>query len=317
MIVSLENAVERLTQGDVVALPTETVYGLGACIDQPEALKRIFEIKGRPFFDPLIVHVKATTAARSLVLSWPPLADFLAERFWPGPLTLVLPKSEKVSSVITSGLNTVAIRWPNHVVLQKILDQLPTPIAAPSANLFGKTSPTTAAHVEQEFEKQIPVVDGGPCNIGLESTVIAFPGPNEVTILRPGGVSKTELAAALKYAFPQVTITEQQSVASPGHLKEHYRPAIPLVLVHAREIPKDQELECIARELDRKGRPVELKLSMDALLAARSLYGDLRRLSSLDSGFIIFCTEPYFNLPNWEAIKDRLTRAATLQWPRS
>jgi L-threonylcarbamoyladenylate synthase len=165
----LLKARDRLVAGDVVAIPTETVYGLAASIDSEKGLRRIFSLKERPFFDPLIVHVASLKEASSLVRDWPPIADFIGRYFWPGPLTLVLPKAERVNSLITSGLDTVAVRYPSHPLTLDLIRLVGTPLAAPSANKFGKTSPSRALHVKSEFPgTDLLILDGGECEIGVE-----------------------------------------------------------------------------------------------------------------------------------------------------
>jgi L-threonylcarbamoyladenylate synthase len=165
-------AVEKLINGEVVGIPTETVYGLGAVISKSDAIKKIFTTKERPFFDPLIVHVSGVEQAKELSLDWSAAADILAQEFWPGPLTLVLPK-KNVSDLITSGLQTVGVRCPDHKIALEIIEKVGEPIAAPSANRFGKTSPTCKKHVLEEFNDAVFVVDGGDCSVGIESTIIS------------------------------------------------------------------------------------------------------------------------------------------------
>jgi len=224
---TLRIAAEKIRSGEVVAIPTETVYGIAASIRSERGLRRIFEIKARPFFDPLIVHVSSLKEAATLVQKWPPLADFIARSFWPGPLTVVLPKSVIVHPLITSGLETVAIRYPQHPIALALIREVGAPLAAPSANKFGHTSPSRVSHVESEFSKEIAdgslmVIDGGDCQVGVESTVIAFghdrslnamdrPSPeddyNLIRILRPGGVTREMLQGALLKWSHQVTLT--------------------------------------------------------------------------------------------------------------
>jgi L-threonylcarbamoyladenylate synthase len=323
----LLKARDRLLAGDVVAIPTETVYGLAASIESEAGLRRIFSLKERPFFDPLIVHVSSLKEAATLVREWPPLADFLGRFFWPGPLTLVLPKSDRVNPLITSGLETVAVRYPAHPVALDLIRLTGVPLAAPSANKFGKTSPSRSEHVQSEFpETDLVIIDGGECEVGLESTVLGFGKTtqgddqdyNEIQILRPGGVTEDMLRDALKKWGHPVEIRRISSEASPGHLKHHYMPSVPLVILpgdpgkalSATEIMKLRE------ELKIAGlqRPAELLLSQDATLAARELYSEMRRLadSGADLLFVRRSSESEHGL--WPAIWDRLTRAATLNW---
>ncbi|NDF16271.1 threonylcarbamoyl-AMP synthase, partial [bacterium] len=198
----LERAKARLEGGGVVALPTETVYGLAASIRSEEGIKKIFAIKERPFFDPLIVHISDLEQKKQVISEWPPLADFLAKRFWPGPLTLVLPKHPSLNPLITSGLDTVGVRMPAHPIARQLIEKCGFPLAAPSANKFGKTSPTKAEHVRKGFEKEdLLILDGGQSEVGLESTVVALAREGDkdvVTILRPGAVTFDILDSAMK-----------------------------------------------------------------------------------------------------------------------
>jgi L-threonylcarbamoyladenylate synthase len=313
----LLKARDLLRQGDVVAIPTETVYGLAASIDSPEGLKKIFETKERPFFDPLIVHVASFQQAKAVTSEFPPLADFLARWFWPGPLTLVLPKASSVDPVITSGLETVAVRFPAHPLAQDLIRLVGSPLAAPSANKFGRTSPSTAAHVRLEFQNSnLLVIDGGPCQVGLESTVITFAkaadGQDEVRILRPGGITQEDLEGALVRWSSPVRVVRAESSESPGHLKHHYMPVIPLILVS--EPPSESEIEDIAKELGLKTIPTnvqELDLPKEASQAARLLYSEMRRLaeSGADLLYVRETREREGGL--WAAVWDRLTRAAS------
>ncbi len=229
MIVTVAEAIARLQTGGIVAIPTETVYGLAARIDDEGALKQIFAVKKRPFFDPLIVHVADLATAKRLSRDWPPVFDVLAQAFWPGPLTLIAPKAEMVSSLITSGLDTVALRLPNHPVAQEILQKLQMPVAAPSANMFGRTSPTSASHVEKEFSGEVPVVDGGPSQVGVESTVVCWDpnSPQTLHILRPGGVSRSDLQTELKNHGLDFEIVRTHSPHRQGILKPITNPLAP------------------------------------------------------------------------------------------
>ncbi len=228
---ALTRAAECLRQGGLVAFPTETVYGLGVHALDRAAVQRLFAAKGRPANDPLIVHIESVERLRNLVLSVPDAARDLAARFWPGPLTLVLPRSPQVPDEVTAGLNTVAVRVPGHAVALKLLAVAGVPVAAPSANLFSRPSPTRASHVIDDLGGRIDlVVDGGPTQVGVESTVLDLTG-DVPTILRPGAVSLDMLRAIL----PRV---EQRSpgelvrgaMPSPGMLERHYSPRAPLTV---------------------------------------------------------------------------------------
>jgi L-threonylcarbamoyladenylate synthase len=308
----VQKAVSHLKAHGLVAIPTETVYGLAAAIDSEDGLKSIFKIKGRPFFDPLIVHVASIRQAKELTCDWAQLTDFLARSFWPGPFTIVVPKSERVNALITSGLETVAVRYPDHPLALQLIRSLGTPVAAPSANKFGKTSPSKASHVEQEFAAEIQsgelvVIDGGECNVGVESTIVEV-SSGHVRILRPGMVTKEMLEDKLKFWSHPTTVTyvkNDGSIQAPGTLKHHYMPRIPLVLV-------DEQNGVPLEILSQFHRLAELRLAFDANLAARELYSELRRLGESGADGILFTVRSsQTNDDRWSAILDRLSRAAT------
>jgi L-threonylcarbamoyladenylate synthase len=235
---AIARAVRLLRDGQIVGLPTETVYGLAADGLNPAALARIFEAKQRPLFDPLILHVIDTNAAWELATRVPPAARKLADRFWPGPLTLVLPKKEIVPDLATSGLPNVALRVPAHPVAQQLLRAFGNPLAAPSANRFGRISPTDATDVRAELGDTVPLIlDGGPCTVGLESTVLDLSGEKPI-LLRAGGISSEDLEALIGPIERAGPVDENPS--APGQLKHHYAPRKPLRLVAtAAEIPAD------------------------------------------------------------------------------
>lgn len=232
----IERAAKLLREGEIIVFPTETVYGLGADAFQPTALERIFLAKGRPFSDPLIVHIADRQDLEHLTTTIPGQAKRLAQLFWPGPLTLILPRGPHVPHLVTAGLETVAIRMPRHPVALALIRALGSPVAAPSANRFMHVSPTTAQHAFADLNGRVPLIlDAGPCEIGVESTVLDLcsetPG-----ILRPGGVSLEELRAVLPEVQPPVqrkAIIEDEDLLakkSPGQLITHYAPTVPLLL---------------------------------------------------------------------------------------
>ncbi len=227
-----------LREGQVIGLPTETVYGLAADGLNSVALARIFEVKQRPLFDPLILHLPDAAGAWNLASSVPETARLLAEKFWPGPLTLVLPKREIVPDLATSGLPHVALRVPSHPVAQEVLRTFGGPLAAPSANRFGRISPTDADAVRAELGRAVPLIlDGGPCAVGLESTVLDLSGPAPV-LLRAGGISVEELESIIGPIARSRAVEENP--AAPGQLKHHYAPRKPLTLAQAlTDIPAD------------------------------------------------------------------------------
>ncbi|MBT8402547.1 MAG: threonylcarbamoyl-AMP synthase [Gemmatimonadetes bacterium] len=295
MTVDEAQAVARLREGGVVALPTETVYGLAGVFDREEAVEAIFRTKARPYFDPLIVHVLDVGQARPLVAEWPASVQALVERFWPGPLTVVLPKTERVSDRVTAGLPTVALRSPAHPVFRAVLRGVGKPLAAPSANRFGRTSPTAAGHVEREFDGRVPVVDGGTSEIGLESTVVAIEDGG-VRVLRPGAVTEAMLRECLGSGVRVVHRTREDS---PGHLEQHYQPEAPVWLVRTAE------------ERRAHAGAAEMPLGDDPLLVARDLYGDLRRYSEAHPEGFVIRLDRRPNDGMWRAIRDRLERAAS------
>ena len=225
---NVRRAAEVIRRGGLVAFPTETVYGLGADALNPEAVARIFEVKGRPKFDPLIVHIADLEDVRRLAEEVPEEARTLMERFWPGPLTLVLPKRDTVPPITTAGLPTVAIRMPSHPVALKLIGYAGTPVAAPSANPFGYVSPTTARQVAETLGDRVDVIlDAGRTPIGVESTIV-MPVGGEVFLLRPGGLPVEEIEEVLG---KKVKPYEGDGVMAPGTLKRHYSPRTPLIIL--------------------------------------------------------------------------------------
>lgn len=314
--VDFETAFRLLNSKDVVAIPTETVYGLGGKIDDEDALKKIFSTKKRPFFDPLIVHLSLDMSPTDYSTDWPPIYSLLVQKFWPGPLTLIAPKKSIVSDLITAGLTEVGLRCPNHPLTQKLIAKLGVPLAAPSANLFGQTSPTEAKHVESEFSGSVAVLDGGPCEIGLESTVVRYDFlKKELQILRPGFISITELKKVCN--AESVSVVSAQSPVSPGQLKHHYQPKAPLVLIYINRpnlgISPDQIHEFEKKLGVSESQPITLNLSGAPEQIARRLYADLRHYSQTEKALLIAQIEITKKQdPNWSMIIDRLEKASTL-----
>lgn len=299
--ISPQKAVEILHAGDVVAIPTETVYGLAAKIDNQEALKKIFSIKGRPFFDPLIVHIANLKMLSDLVVKPDPILLELAEYFWPGPLTLIFNKNPKtVSDLITADSNTVAVRWPKHKITEQIITELKSPLAAPSANPFKKTSPSEAVHVRNYFPN-LDIVDGGQCSVGLESTIVRI-NNNNLEILRPGQISKTDLIKFLKTKNHALNVTENFNQEGPGSMKEHYQPEAPLYIFKHRPIHFDH-LDFVNKKLRIIAFP------NNPFLCARVLYKTL--IEESKSTDILTLEWRYDEKdPNWSAIYNRLEKAA-------
>lgn len=320
---SLGACTTQLASGHTVAIPTETVYGLAARIDIPAAIQSIFTLKERPSFDPLIVHIAELEQLKGLVAEWPPLAGILATAFWPGPLTLVLPKHPSLNPAITSGLETVGVRMPNHPLTLELI-RTTGPLAAPSANKFGHTSPTRAEHVQQEFAREIEngdilVLDGGPSEVGVESTVLRVTS-DRLEILRPGGVTADQIKARLAAEGLDMSVETpaRNDRRSPGHLEHHYMPRKPLVW-SLDEKPSQTPLDttAIAKQLGlpTAAKATVLTLNEDPRLAARELYHQFREADSSTAEFIVVRLPRSKTDGLWSAITDRLKRAAQLQWP--
>jgi len=287
-------AAALIRSGEVVAFATETVYGLGANALNEEAVRRIYAIKGRPSTSPLIVHVSSVEMARSLTVDWSDLAARLAARYWPGPLTLVLSKQPRVPDLVTAGLPTIGIRMPAHPQALELIREAGVPIAAPSANRFMQLSPTTAAHVVEAFEGRVPVLDGGPCTVGIESTVLSLAGPHPV-LLRPGMIPRDELEAIMGPL--QVTTGETGAHSSPGLHERHYQPRTPLYIGGSQ--PKSGRGLLLRRGFE---------LPADAAGFAAHLY---EMLHSADAkGYDWIAVEPPPSGTEWDGIRDRLQRAA-------
>lgn len=312
----IEQAAAALRAGELVAFPTETVYGLGARALDERAVARIFSAKGRPSHHPLIVHVLEVEQARELVREWPKLAQALADRFWPGPLTLVLPKREQVPDLVTAGLDSVALRSPAHPVARALLAALGEPIAAPSANRYQGVSPTTAAHVERSLGRGAVawLLDGGPSTVGIESTVLDLTGERPV-LLRPGGVSVAELEAITGPLARIEQVDEAKPRSSPGMSERHYAPRGRLELIDRRELEariegSERPLGAILLE------PIESVPGIDHLLSmpsdprdyARLLYAAMHTLDEL--GCVRILVERVPEHDEWTAVRDRLRRAA-------
>ena len=300
----LQRARLAIQAGDIVAFSTETVYGLGADATNNQAVAKIFKTKGRPRFNPLIVHVLNENDAKILV-SWNTAANKLSRAFWPGPLTLVLPRLPgcKVSFLASAGLDTLAIRVPSHNLARKLLSSTDCPIAAPSANKFGRMSPTTALHVDEEFGPELTLIlDGGPCALGLESTVVDLTTKRPV-LLRPGSITNEEIGTVIG---PIATATQHSKIKSPGMLDRHYAPKASLRLnVNA---PVDGEVLVGFGPLAPDGA-VNLSPTGDLLEAATNFFSTLRELDSAGNKKLAIMPIPRSGLGF--AINDRLKRAAS------
>lgn len=311
---AIERAAALLRDGRLVAFPTETVYGLGALALDPIAASRIFEAKGRPAYNPLIVHVADRAGARAVVSSWDARADALADAFWPGPLTLILPKDPRVPAAVTAGLGAVAVRVPSHPVARALLDAVGAPVAAPSANRYTRISPTTARHVEKSLGGRIDaILDGGATPIGIESTVLDLCGEVPV-LLRPGAISIDELRDVVGgVELPTTSPGEGAARPSPGLSPRHYAPAggVELVPGDALDAHLGGSVGVVARRRRPEGASSDawLELPGDAEGFARQLYAALHALEDLGVSRIVVEAPP----PGaaWDGVRDRLGRAAT------
>lgn len=329
----IQKAVQLLNKNEIVAFPTETVYGLGARIDSEQALKKIFSTKERPFFDPLIVHVSSEEQAKSCAAEWSELVHYLAVSFWPGPLTLVVPKAKSISDLITSGLETVGVRWPKHYLAQELIRSVGVPLAAPSANKFGRTSPTSADHVRDEFKDSIYIMEDDAGEVGIESTVL-YVGRDlnnySLCVLRKGAILKSDIEKALsRVNFSYIWEDKVDPKHSPGHMKHHYMPSVPLVICKDTKmklsvlsttlneklmnIPDEIESVKIIKPVGEIRKIEFLKLPDTPEQAARELYSQLRSVSQRKPDAICFIQMPYHSGNEmWESVLDRLYKAATL-----
>ena len=309
----LKIATKELSNGGLVVIPTETVYGLGGDATNDDAVARIFAAKARPSYNPLIIHFDKESSVWDHVLC-NPIALKLAEKFWPGPLTMVLPKknSSNISELASAGLSTLAVRVPNHAILLHILDHIDFPLAAPSANRSTYISPTRAKHTVGAFSKWFEIiVDGGPCSVGIESTVVAI-DKSQVKILRPGGTTQDQLQSALGEEIicnRKLRLNQSELPSSPGMLSRHYSPKAPISL-NIKQAKPDGVLLGFGHNALKDAPNGSLNLSENASLAeaAANLFSMLRELDALNPKRIYVSTIPNFGLGI--AINDRLKRAA-------
>lgn len=305
----IEKGANLIRRGRLVAFPTETVYGLGANALDSAAVALIFAAKGRPRTVPLIVHVDSIEMARGLSAEWPEAAEKLAKRYWPGPLTLVLPKQARIPDIVTAGIGTVGLRMPAHPVALDLIRSAGLPIAAPSANRFGELSPTTAAHVRESLGEKVDLIlDGGPTEVGIESTVLSLVGAGPV-LLRPGMISQREIER-LVGPVGLAGDPGAGSHPSPGMHTRHYSPSTRLVLVAPGCVPESGRGAYLgfAGELS---HPVAkaVWMPMNAAMYASVLYETLHRLDREGLDWIAVATPP--DAPDWMGIRDRLRRAAS------
>ncbi len=292
IITDIDDAVAILQQGGVVAVPTETVYGLAGDASSPLAVRQIYATKGRPAGHPVIVHL-AREADLGQYAHVDARAEALAAAFWPGPLTLILHKQPGVPDEVTGGLDTVGIRMPDHPLTQAVISRFGGGIAAPSANRFGRVSPTTAQHVCDEFGDTVHVLDGGPCSVGIESTIVDLTQP-EAALLRPGSI----LPQAIEAIVGPLTTSDTKA---PGTLKQHYQPMTSLLL--------STNVEADRARLIREGQRVAILAATAPEDHAKHLYAELRRLDKL--GVDVLIAEAAAATGLGDAINDRLRRASS------
>ena len=320
---AVKRAAELLRAGEVVALPTETVYGLAANALDENAVAKIFQVKGRPANNPIIVHIADNDMAVRCVKNFPPLAEKFSRAFWPGPLTLVLPRSEKIPGNVTAGGATVGVRWPRHPIMQAVIRECGFPLAAPSANLSNQISPTNAAHVRAQLDGKIPlIVDGGQSQVGIESTVLDLTSVPP-RILRPGMIHAESLAAVCgEVQSPKSKVQSGDSaLRSPGLLEKHYSPKAKLVVLDWKD---DADLQAqlvthhsslvtthilVHTKIPNGFAPENVcVIPHDAEAFARALYGELHRCDAAGAKLIVVEAPP--ETAEWSGITDRLRRAA-------
>jgi L-threonylcarbamoyladenylate synthase len=305
----VERAVQILRHGGLVAFPTETVYGLGADASNPAAMKKLYVVKRRPSEHPVIVHFASTEEAFAWVREVPPAARKLAERFWPGPLTLILKRSAKAADFVTGGQDAVGLRVPSHPVARELLKCFGKGIAAPSANRFGLVSPTTAAHVREDLGSDVDLVlEGGPSEVGIESTIIDLSGARPV-LLRPGRISKQELEEVIG---SPVAEKSESSTRHSGGLERHYAPRTPARLVPGYDLDKEigrlkEKVAVLAFSRPDERVDYWLRMPREPQAYAQKLYAALRELDGAGCDEILVEAPP--GSPEWAAVRDRLWRA--------
>ena len=310
----IARAVEILRRGGLVAFPTETVYGLGADAGNADAIRRIYAAKQRPNDNPTIVHVADAQSAQRYAAAWPEHAQRLAGRFWPGPLTLVVPRSDRVVPEASAGLETVGLRCPDHPLALRLLRAFDGPVAAPSANRSTRVSPTTAQHVRDELGGSVDLIlDGGPCSVGIESTVLDLSG-SRPTILRPGAVTQGQIQAQIGPVDVRSDQALRGPVRSPGLKEMHYAPHAPAYRFSTEQLPEvlgrahgaaGLLIVPVIVNCDLAGRVVEMPSSPEQY--ARCLYSVLRETDRPPTAAIFIEMPP--DEPAWAAIRDRLSRA--------
>lgn len=314
IIEDLAKAASALKKDDVVAMPTETVYGLAGNALSDRALKKIFALKNRPLDHPLIMHVGHKWDLSPWVATIPDYATALMDAFWPGPLTLVFhSRPGSIPSLLNGGQTTIAIRCPKHPISQSLLSQINFPLAAPSANPFGKISPTTAAHVAESFpEAALLILEGGRCQVGIESTILAATDPDRYQILRYGAIGEAKIHEIL----PSLLEKEAESIRAPGRLESHYQPEKPLLSFSSKEAllafyqsqPESEVFVLYLNERPEYNKELSYQLPLDPEKLAFELYYQLRRADGSRAKKI--AVELPTNAPSWAAIRERLLKAS-------
>jgi L-threonylcarbamoyladenylate synthase len=304
---SITIAMRALSKNQLVAIPTETVYGLAAPVSNLNLIKRIFELKERPLFDPLIVHVSSVNMAKKYTKEWNVTCDKLAEYFWPGPLTIIINKNDSIDKLLTAGLDTVGLRLPDHTLAREFIEELGEGVAAPSANTFTKTSPTTSDHVKKYFSSDdVYVLEGGDCQVGIESTIVSVDG-NHVKLLRPGMITKEDIENVLPEC--EISHGSEHLKSIPGAHHTHYKPDYKLI-VTMRSLT-----EKYIQELDKEcnGSSDCIVMNESPLIIARSIYSILHTpLAAGCSYKIIDFSNNHTSHSNeqWLAVLNRLKKAA-------
>ena len=314
---TVEQAAEHIRAGELVAFPTETVYGLGADASNDAAVAKIFAAKGRPSDHPLIVHLASSKQVLDYASSLPPFAERLIKAFWPGPLTVILPRKPGAATAAAGGQNSIGLRCPAHPLALEFLKACGTGVAGPSANKFGRVSPTTAQHVRQEFGDVLMVLDGGPCKVGIESSIVDCTRAQPV-LLRPGVLTRVQLSAACGQTVLSADDTPDDAPRAPGTLESHYAPNAKVRLMDAKAIQTALDLlgadaahiAIYARSIVRikSSQVIYRRMSDDALATAEQLFAVLRDFDA--QGVKLIWIEPVPEAAEWDGVRDRLARAS-------
>ena len=311
MIISLEQACENLIEGKPVAIPTETVYGLAAIFDDEDAVKDVYKHKNRPLDHPLILHISSKEWVNNYSINLPSYVDRLVNAFWPGPLTLVVHKSNLIPDYITAGQSTVAIRMPKHQLALDLIEKVGKPLIAPSANMFCKTSPTCAEHVITNFNARIPALDGGNCMLGIESTIILATNEDHTSLLRPGLISRQDIEQVTNVPC----LDDKTKIKAPGKLSYHYKPSLPLYSFEKYSELKKLPLEIrsfymVFSKIDGIENDDLYIMPNDPVKYAHMLYGLWQSVSS-DVYDQVIIELPNFQDDHWDGVRDRIKKAST------